>query len=45
MNEDQMKELSGEQECIAKYLKTPKIVEFKSLEEYLNMYADYLKDI
>ena len=44
MSNAQIEELSGEQECVAKYLKTPKIVEFKSLEEYLNMYSDYLKD-
>jgi hypothetical protein len=44
MNENQIKELSGEQECIAKYLKTSKTTEFKSLEEYFNMYADYIKD-
>ena len=44
MSEYQIKELSGEQECIAKYLKTPKIVEFRSLEEYLNIYSGYLKD-
>lgn len=44
MNENQIKEFSGEQECIAKYLKTSKTVEFKSLEEYFNMYADYIKD-
>ena len=45
MSEDQIKELSGEQECIAKYLKSPKIVEFKSLEEYRKIYTKLIRDI
>ena len=44
MNEGQIKEFSGEQECIIKYLKTPKVVEFKSLEEYLQIYTSFFKE-